>query len=87
LYPHQAAPKITTPKEALGFNIGDDYHMATYSQLESYWRKIATECDRCKLVEIGRTAEDRPQYMMIISSPENIKIIGGSRRGSPMLKG
>ncbi len=61
--------------------------MATYSQLESYWRKIATECDRCKLVEIGRTAEDRPQYMMIISSPENIKIIGGSRRGSPMLKG
>jgi hypothetical protein len=69
----QPAPKITTPKEALGFNIGDDYHMATYSQLETYWKKIASECDRCKLVEMGRTAEDRPQYMMIISSPENLK--------------
>ena len=69
----QTAPKITTPKEALGFNIGDDYHMATYSQLEKYWKKIATECNRCKLVEIGRTAEDRPHYMMIISSPENMK--------------
>jgi hypothetical protein len=69
----QAAPKITSPKEALGFNIGDDYHMATYSQLESYWKKIASECDRCKLVEIGRTAEDRPQYMMIVTSPENLK--------------
>src|SRR5271155_2449212 len=69
----QSAPKITTPKEALGFNIGDDYHMATYSQLETYWKKIAAECDRCKLVEIGRTAENRPQYMMIITSPENLK--------------
>jgi hypothetical protein len=69
----QNAPKITTPKEALGFNIGDDYHMATYSQLETYWKKIASECNRCKLVEIGRTAEDRPHYMMIITSPENLK--------------
>jgi hypothetical protein len=25
----QKAPTITTPKEALGFNIGDDYQMAT----------------------------------------------------------
>ena len=69
----QTAPKITSPKAALGFNIGDDYHMATYSQLETYWKKIASECNRCKLVEIGRTAENRPHYMMIISSPENIR--------------
>ncbi len=69
----QTSPKITTPKEALGFNLGDDYHMATYTQLESYWKKIASECNRCKLVEIGRTAENRPHYMMIISSPENMK--------------
>ena len=69
----QPAPKITTPKDALGFNLGDDYHMATYTQLESYWKKIASECNRCKLVEIGRTGENRPQYMMIISSPENMK--------------
>jgi hypothetical protein len=65
--------RITTPQEALGFNIGDDYHVATYSQLVTYWKKIASECNRCKLVEIGRTAEDRPQYMMIITSPENLK--------------
>ena len=65
--------RITTPREALGFNIGDDYHVATYSQLQTYWKKIASECNRCKLVEIGRTAENRPQYMMIITSPENLK--------------
>jgi Zinc carboxypeptidase len=69
----QTAPKITSPREALGFNIGDDYHVANYSQLATYWKTIASECNRCKLVEIGKTAEGRPQYMMIISSPENIR--------------
>src|SRR5579863_6238924 len=69
----QPAAKITTPKDFLGFNIGDDYMMASYAQLETYWKKIATECDRCKLVDIGPTEEGRRQYMMIISSPANIK--------------
>ncbi|HEY0263968.1 MAG TPA: M14 metallopeptidase family protein [Granulicella sp.] len=65
--------KITTPKEALGFNLGDDYHMASYTQLEAYWKKLATESDRMKLVDMGPTAEGRHQYMAIITSPENMK--------------
>ena len=69
----QTAPKITTPKDALGFNLGDDYNMASYTQLDKYWHKIASECDRCKLVDIGPTEEGRRQYMMIITSPENLK--------------
>src|ERR1035437_3715120 len=67
------AQKITTPKEFLGFNIGDDYNMASYTQLDKYWHKIASECDRCNLVDIGPTEEGRRQYMMIITSPENMK--------------
>ena len=69
----QPAPKITTPKEALGFNIGDDYQVANYTQLEAYWKKLAGESDRMKLVDIGPTAEGRHQYMAIITSPENLK--------------
>jgi hypothetical protein len=69
----QTAPKITTPKEALGFNIGDDYQVANYTQLEAYWKTLASESDRMKLVTIGQTAEGRPQYMAIITSPENLK--------------
>ncbi len=69
----QSVKNITTPKEALGFNIGDDYHMASYTQLEAYWTKLAGESNRMKLVDIGPTAEGRKQYMAIISSPENIK--------------
>ena len=64
--------KITTPKEAFSFNIGDDYHLANYAQLTAYWQTLAKESDRMKLVDIGPTAENRHQYMAIISSPENI---------------
>ena len=49
----QTTARITTPKEALGFNIGDDYQMASYTQLEAWWKKLATESDRMKLVTIG----------------------------------
>ena len=73
LLPAQTAPKITTPKEALGFNLGDDYQVANYTQLETYWKKLATESSRMKLESIGKTEEGRDQWMAIISSPENMK--------------
>ena len=68
-----ALSKITTPKESIGFNLGDDYKMASYTQLEVFWKKLASESDRMKLVDIGLTSEGRHQYMAIISSPENLK--------------
>ena len=64
---------LTTPQEALGFDIGDDYHLANYTQLTAWWQKLATESDRMKLVEIGKTEEGRPQCMAILTSPENQK--------------
>lgn len=63
---------LPSPKEHFGFNIGDDYHLATYTQTEAYFKKLATS-DRTKLVDIGMTEEGRHQYMLIVSSPENIK--------------
>src|SRR3954451_12474931 len=69
----QPAPKITTPKEALGFNLGDDYQVANYTQLEAYWKKLASESPRMKLESIGKTEEGRDQWMAIITSPENMK--------------
>src|SRR3978361_1059769 len=69
----QPANRITTPKEALGFNIGDDYMVANYTQLETYWKKIATERPRMKLESIGKTEEGREQYMADIWSPATTK--------------
>jgi hypothetical protein len=64
---------ITTPKEHLGFNLGDDYCLANYQQLKSYWANLEKESDRLKVVNIGTTEEGRPQLMGIVTSPANHK--------------
>lgn len=64
---------VTTPMQQFGHNIGDDYWLANYDQFSQYWHKLASESDRMKLVDMGPTAEGRPELMAIISSPENMK--------------
>lgn len=65
------AQKVTTPKEQFGFEFGADYVLLNYSQLTDYWRKLDSESNRMSLVEIGKTEEGRPQWMAIITAPEN----------------
>lgn len=64
--------QITSPKEHFGFAIGDDYHLANFSQTEVYFKKIAEQSDRISFKVIGKTEEDREQPMLIISAPENL---------------
>ena len=71
--PVAAQGRVTTPKEHFGFNIGDDYNLATYTQFMAYWRKIDAESPRMVVEEIGKTAEGRPQLMAIITAPENFR--------------
>ena len=68
-----AETTVTSPKQFFGFSIGDDYQLANYTQLAEYWQKLDGESNRMKVVEIGKTAEERPQLMAIITSPENHK--------------
>ncbi len=70
-----AQGRITSPKEFFGFNIGDDYKLATYTQFIDYWKKIDGESDRMVVEEIGKSAEGRPQLMAIITSPENHRML------------
>jgi hypothetical protein len=64
---------VPSPKEHFGFNIGDDYRLATYKQAEEYFLKVARASDRVKVEDIGLTEEGRHQYMLIVSSPANLK--------------
>lgn len=67
------AQHIPTPKEHFGFNIGDNYMLANFSQTEAYFKKLADASERVLLKEIGKTEEGRSQPMLIISSPANLK--------------
>jgi hypothetical protein len=65
------AGPVPSPTAHFGFAIGDDYQLATYTQTAAYFEQLAAASDRVKLVDIGRTEEGRPQYMLVISAPEN----------------
>ena len=69
----QAPPKVTTPQQQFGHEIGADYVLPNYSQLVEYWQTLDRESDRMQLVDIGKTAEGRSQYMAILTAPENFK--------------
>lgn len=64
---------VPSPKEHFGFAIGDDYQLANFTQTEAYFKKLAEASDRVELTSIGLTEEGRNQYMMIVSSPKNLK--------------
>src|SRR4249920_3362501 len=58
---NRTAPKITSPKEQFGWEVGDDYRLVNYTQYEQYLKKIDRESDRLSVVEIGKTAEGRTE--------------------------
>ena len=64
-------PAVTSPKQHFGFNIGDDYNLATYDQFIGYWQKIDKESNRMQVIEIGKTEEGRPHLAAIVTAPEN----------------
>lgn len=67
------AQHIPTPKSFFGFEIGEDYQLANYQQLEKYFAQVDAVSDRMHTIEIGLTEEGRKQYVWVISSPENLQ--------------
>ncbi|MGV3722943.1 MAG: M14 family metallopeptidase, partial [Actinomycetota bacterium] len=65
--------KVTSPLTFFGHEIGADYVLPNYQQLTEYWRKLDRESDRMRMVEMGKTAEGRTQYMAILSAPSNLR--------------
>jgi hypothetical protein len=63
---------VTPPERFFAQPPGTDYFLADYTAYEAWLKRIASESDRMKLVDIGRTAEGRTQWMAIVSSPANL---------------
>ena len=64
---------VPTPKEHLGYTPGDDYKLADYNDIISYFQKLTRASDRIQLAEFGKTAMGKPMYIAYISAPENLK--------------
>jgi murein tripeptide amidase MpaA len=66
------AKHITTPMEQFGFEPGTDRKLADWTQLTAYYQKLASESDRVRFQELGKTTEGRPFVMLTVSAPENL---------------
>ncbi len=64
---------ITSPKEKLNFEIGDQH--ITHDQLVYYLEEICSQSENCKFTEYARSHENRPLVYLTISSIENIQSV------------
>ena len=69
--PLLSGQNVPTPESVLGFEVGADFHLATYEQSLDYFQRLDAASDRLELVEVGRTSFGRPWYLALISSAEN----------------
>src|ERR1700722_13865682 len=67
-----AQKPITSPEAAFGFNPGTDRKLADWSELTTYFKKLARQSDRVRYDEVGKTTEGRPFITVTISAPENL---------------
>ncbi|MGE0040680.1 MAG: M14 metallopeptidase family protein [Vicinamibacterales bacterium] len=67
------APKVTSPQQFFGHEIGADYVLPNYTKFSEYVRLLDKESNRMQVESIGKTAEGRDQLMAIITAPENFR--------------
>ncbi len=63
---------IPSPRDYLGFDIGEDRRLASWPQIVEYFRKLDEVSERMSVVELGRSTEGRPFIMALISAPETL---------------
>lgn len=69
----QTATRPTTaPESFFKQPPGTDYYLADYTEYEAYLKRLGSESDRVKLLDIGKTSEGRSQWVAIVSSPANL---------------
>jgi len=62
--------KIPLPSASLGFEIGQRH--VRHDQLKNYFYQLAKDSERVNITSMGKTAQQREQLLVTISSPENL---------------
>ena len=67
-----ANAQVPPPESVFGYRAGADFHLASYDESLTYFRRLAEASDQVELLQIGRTSEGRDWYIALISSAENL---------------
>jgi len=66
----QYSANTPLPSSTLGFEIGQRH--VRHDQLKSYFYQLAKDSTRVSITSMGKTAQQRDQLLVTISSPENL---------------
>ena len=69
--PAAQAP-FPSPEQFFGHRMGADRKLANWDKLLAYYQALAKSADNLKLVELGKSSENRPYIALFISSPANL---------------
>ncbi len=73
LVPFLSIAQIKSPSAFLGYDLGDKF--TRHHKVVDYFSHIAENSKQVKLIEYGKTYEDRPLLLAFISSEENIRML------------
>jgi hypothetical protein len=68
-----ATAAVPSPREHFGYDPGEDYKLAGYPEIVSYFQALERTSDCIRFVEFGRSSEGRPMYVAFLSSPANLQ--------------
>jgi len=78
-------PAIPSPAEVLGFEVGADGKLASWSQIVDYFERLEGASPMIEVEEIGRTVEGRPLLLTVITAPSNMARIDEIRSNQARL--
>ncbi|MFC2123857.1 M14 family metallopeptidase [Bacteroidota bacterium] len=78
IFPVSGQTSILSPDEFLGYELGDQF--TRHHKIVEYFSRLSEESAKIKLVEYGKTYEDRPLFLVYISNPKTIKEVDSFRK-------
>jgi murein tripeptide amidase MpaA len=63
---------VPAPEEVLGFRVGDDRKLASWSSIVDYFKRLDAASERVRFEELGKTTMGAPFVLATISAPENL---------------
>jgi hypothetical protein len=68
-----AAGPLQTPEQFLGFRVGADNKLIRWDKIVDYMKLAASDSDRVRFRELGKTSDGNPFIALEISAPETLK--------------
>jgi len=75
-----AQTDISSPEEFLGFRVGADQKLASWSQIVNYFKLLDAGSDKLKVETLGETTEGNSFIMVIITSSDNMANLESYKR-------